>query len=219
MDLPCKAMLFSRLLLLGFQNVLSPSFNSHAALLTDCIWLQAHSRQLEKTKASHQQALAAVSQKLTKAAAEAAAHHEMASQLQQQCEKLQAQLQQAAQTQSPAAIKTVSTDQSAAEPEGLRPTSPTCLVQSTKSYAPQTPAPLQAVLPTLSAIITADPEHPHARWLRHRDEVMPHAGISCLAADDMLALANSEAAPRITTVFQSGQLRASTHGLTSCLSI
>ena len=140
----------------------------------------------------------------------------MASQLQQQCEKLQAQLQQAAQTRSPAAINAVSSDHNAAEPEGLCPTR---LVQSTKSYAPQTPAPLQAMLPTLLAIIAADPEHPHARWLRDQDEAMPHAGISCAAVDSMQALANSEAAPRITTVIQGGQLKASARSLTSCSSI
>ncbi len=140
------------------------------------------------------------------AVAEAAAHNAMAS-----------QLQQAAQDQSPAAINAVSTAE--ADLKGLLPVH---LVQSTKSFASQTLAPRQAVLPTLLAIIAADREHPHAKWMRlqmFQHEAAPHAGVLCAAADFMPALANPDAAPRTTTVFQSGQLRAAARSLTSCASI
>ncbi len=179
-----------------------------------------------KDRGKPPQELAAISEKLTTALAEAAKNAQAGlqlraqasqerQQLQQRCGKLQAQLQHAARSQPSAAIHAVST----AEPEALRAARS---VQHTKSYAPHTLASPHAVLPTLSAIIAAQPEHPHAKWGRlqlSQHEPAPRAGISCAAADTMLALANSAAAPRISTVIQSGQLRAAARTLISCASI
>ncbi len=165
----------------------------------------------ETTAASASTAEDAAESRLVQLRAETSKEQQL---LRKQCEKLQAQLDHAAQTQPRAAITAVSSAES--KTDGPLPTR---LVQSTKSYAPQTPAPLQAMLPTLSATIAADPEHPHARWMElqmSQEEAMPHVGIS---ADIMLALANAEAAPRITTVFQECQLRAWGCSLTSCRSI